>query len=108
MLSKQDRAAQWHALFEEQRSSGLSVTEWCRRRGIEKNTFYGWRKRLAETPVFAASSPPQFMAVAIASDPPVVSTGLLTLRVGQFSLDIASGFDRRLLADVLSVLTSQC
>ena len=107
MLSKQDRAAQWRKWFEEQRSSGLTVTDWCRDRGIEKNTFYGWRKRLAEAPVCDVNSSAQFISLSVDSIPPASAAGL-TVRVGRVSVEIASGFDRRLLADVLSVLTSQC
>ena len=50
MLSMEERRAEWIGLFADQQSSGLTVTAWCRERGIEKNTFYGWPKRLKGAP----------------------------------------------------------
>ena len=32
-----------------QRSSGLSVTEYCEREGVSQNTFFNWRKRQRDT-----------------------------------------------------------
>jgi transposase-like protein len=49
MLSIEEGRAKWIGLFADQQSSGLTVTAWCRERGIEKNTFYGWRKHQAKT-----------------------------------------------------------
>ena len=75
MLSYEERAVEWRRRFDEQRSSGLSVVAWCRKHGIEKNTFYGWRKRLAESsPITPA---PQFIAVAAERQPgaPAPQTG---------------------------------
>jgi hypothetical protein len=40
----------WHQRIEAQQSSGLRVTEFCRREGIHKAGFYAWRRRLSGTP----------------------------------------------------------
>ena len=36
----------WRSLMGEQRSSGLSVAEFCRRQSISAPSFYDWRRRL--------------------------------------------------------------
>ena len=41
MLSLEERRVKWGGLLADQHRSGLTVTGWCRDRGIEKNTFYG-------------------------------------------------------------------
>jgi hypothetical protein len=102
MLSKVERAAQWRRNFEDQRTSGLTVTGWCREHGIEKNTFYGWRRRLAEDP---ACGLPQFLCL---SEQPEPSGSPLTVRAGRISIEVARGFDPELLSDVLRVACAQC
>jgi len=42
-------AAQWAQVIATQRQSGLTVVEFCRRRGIAKATFWYWSKRLVTT-----------------------------------------------------------
>ena len=39
-------AVLWRKRVERQRSSGLSVLEYCRREGISTASFYGWKRRL--------------------------------------------------------------
>ena len=101
MLSMEKRHAKWRGLLADQRRSGLTVTAWCYKSGIQMNTFYGWRKRLSAEPV---SVSPQFIPVALAAEP--IPAGL-TLMVGHVSVEINPGFDRNLLADVLGVLEAR-
>jgi len=106
MLSLEERRVKWGGLLADQRESGRTVTGWCRERGIEKNTFYGWRKRLSVELIDTdpTSVSPQFVSVALAAE--TMSAGL-TLKIGHVSVEINSGFDRDLLADVLTVLEAR-
>lgn len=36
----------WRSVLAEQRASGVSVAEFCRRRSISTPSFYNWRRRL--------------------------------------------------------------
>ena len=38
----------WFGLVREQESSGLSISEFCRRKKLTENSFYRWRRLLAE------------------------------------------------------------
>ena len=38
----------WRAVVAEQKSSGLSISEFCREREIRPNNFYNWRSKLSE------------------------------------------------------------
>lgn len=92
------RRATWQQLLADQQASGLSVTAWCFSQDISLPTFYYWRKRLmASTP---PASAPQWVVMA----PTVESGASLTLRVGAVTIEVPTGFDPRLLADVLAVL----
>jgi len=117
MLSYDERAAEWRRRFDEQRASGLSVLAWCREHRIEKNTFYGWRRRLAQPPAPAVSTP-QFIAVSVERRPKTpaclpsveranVPPASLRLRIGHIAVEVASGFDAALLDDVLTALESR-
>jgi len=100
MTPTEERRATWQRLLAEQQASGDSVTAWCFAQDISLQTFYYWRKRLASPP--PAATTPQWLALA-----PVGSTALgstLTLRVGAVAVEVATGFDPHLLADVLTVL----
>jgi len=101
MLSIEERREKWIVLFAEQQSSGLTVTAWCREHGIEKNTFYRWRKRLNG---MSSEGSGGFVRLAVAAEP--VEFGL-RLRVGRACILVEAGFDRRLLSDVLDVLESR-
>ena len=47
---------QWQAWISEQEASGESIASFCRSRDLPENSFYHWRKRLAEQPVFVPVS----------------------------------------------------
>ena len=82
--SARRHAAQWTRIIEAQRQSGLTVVEFCRRRGIAKATFWYWRKRLVTTAKQAQVAKPthRFLAVPIVA--PVaerIEVDLGTMRV---------------------------
>ena len=104
MLSMEERRAEWIGLFADQQSSGLTVTAWCRERGIEKNTFYGWRKRLKGTlsagpAVASPEAAGVFVRLAVAAEPAAQVTSEPValgwrLSVGQACIWVEAGFDR--------------
>jgi hypothetical protein len=104
MSSRDDRRATWQRLLAEQRASGLSIVSWCWQQGIQENTFYYWRKRLAE-PVTPEASP-SWMPVTLL--PTAGTGGGLTVRVGAAAIEVAAGFDPELLAAVVTVLAARC
>jgi len=38
----------YKTMVKEQEQSGLSITEYCKQKGIRANTFYNWRSKLKE------------------------------------------------------------
>lgn len=42
------RAIQWKKIIDEQVSSGLNQTAWCRANNISRNSFKNWKSRLTE------------------------------------------------------------
>lgn len=46
-MAKQATEQRWRDLIREQRQSGLSIAEFCRKNGFSANSLYFWRKKLA-------------------------------------------------------------
>ena len=93
------KGKKWAGLIAQQQQSGLTVSAFCREHGFSDQTFYNWRKRLAE------SEPVRFALVAadakkaVAEQLPIE----LFLVLGD-RLRIAPGADAATLRIVLSVL----
>ena len=43
---------QWQQIFAQHASSGLQILAFCKQQHITPSSFYAWRKRLADTPVY--------------------------------------------------------
>ncbi len=91
------RQKRWAELVRQQSQSGLSVSAFCREHGVSDQSFYNWRKRLAD------SEPVRFALVE--ANAPVSRDGLLELILASGDrLRIAVGTDAATLRTVLSVL----
>jgi hypothetical protein len=85
-----DRAQFWRDTLAAFATSGLTVREFCRLRGLHEKRFYTWRRDLGLSPVVrpatAPSDPPAargFVPVRVVSDPvaEVALPGGVTVRV---------------------------
>ena len=47
-MKEQVRYAEWARQYEEQKASGLSVTEWCKENGINPSTYYHRLRKIRE------------------------------------------------------------
>ncbi|MDN3491031.1 IS66 family insertion sequence element accessory protein TnpA [Pseudoalteromonas nigrifaciens] len=50
-MNKQQKIKHWQGIFEQQKSSGLAIIQFCRDNNINASTFYVWRKRLSDETV---------------------------------------------------------
>jgi len=44
----QAKLASWASMFSDQKTSGLSVAEWCLQNNISKNKFFYWKRKLKD------------------------------------------------------------
>jgi len=51
-------ADQWAKLIEAQSTSGLSIAAFCQTHGLSANSFYRWRRRLADSAAPRSGQPP--------------------------------------------------
>ena len=92
---------QWRRWIGEWRRSGMSVRDFCARRGVSEPSFYGWRRVLEQRAAASAA----FMPVQIAADdgPTQVSALELALPGGR-TVRVHPGFDPATLRQLLTVL----
>jgi len=89
----------WPELIKEQEISGETVDAFCKARKIHWTSFYKNRKRLKAS---------NFVEIKIKKKEPKLEEPI-TLKYGEYSLTLPSGFCKETLREVLSVLdTSQC
>jgi len=93
----------WKERIEGWRQSGLTQTEYCRVNDLNWHRFVYWKKRLKkEEPVVS------FVPVNIGALPrphyPDRTTAIRVLVGNRFKIEIAHGFDARLLGQVLLTL----
>ena len=107
-LKHEAKKQEWNIAIQECRGSGLSVSEWCRQRGVTTATYYRWERELL-TGVRRNGTPPS-TAVTFAELPaPMqvsrnVAERCATLHIGKASLDIYPGCNAeqlRLLVELL-------
>ena len=108
-LKHEAKKQEWSMSIQECRGSGLSVSEWCRQRGVTTATYYRWERELL-TGVRKNGAPPSTaMTFAELPVPKQVSCNVAercaTLHIGKASLDIYPGCDAeqlRLLVQIKS------
>ena len=67
------RDQQWIAMIKEQKSSGLSISAWCRQKGISENCFYYRQHRIRQR---VSSALPQFVEIKPPAEPPAEASYL--------------------------------
>ena len=126
------RIKKWITLIEEQAKSGMTKDEWCTMHGIERTTFFRWQKRvraylLDQCETQSSQSPSSipsnnetvsFVELPSAQDSPEGMAGRqcggatlpcgisssISIRYGDFSIELNEGVDEKQLSMVLRVL----
>ena len=102
-LNEQKKLALWAERVNACRSSGRTVKDWCKERGICEQTYYRWQKRLFEM------AKQQQEGRFAERTPERVNRGegiAVTVRVAGAEVDIRSGADAAIVETVLRVLKS--
>ena len=107
-LKHEAKKQEWSMSIQECRGSGLSVSEWCRQRGVTTATYYRWERELL-TGVRKNGAPPS-TAVTFTKlpMPKQVSCNIAercaTLHIEKASLDIYPGYDAKQLKLLVKLL----
>ena len=98
---KHRNEAQRRDLVREWRTSGEPVARFAKRHDIGVSTLYEWSRR------FPADLEPAFAPVTVMPSPkrgPAISSGVLTVTVGEGSIEVPPDFDAATLRRVVEVL----
>lgn len=112
MSTLSSAADRWRRILFEQRRSGLSVAEFCRRSGVAASSFFYWRRRLAAgrrarrgVRTFVELALPTAAGARVPAGGIETGVPRIELRLpGRRRIVVRAGFDRRTLLDLLSVL----
>ena len=108
----------WRGIVDEQTSSGQTVAEYCRRRGIAASSLFAWKRRLTRA---AGKAAPTFVEAKVRSEdrvgderggeafPSDASGGAASASIeihllGQRRILVRPGFDSAALAEVVKML----
>ena len=118
-IRDKSKEALWRRTVRQQRQSGLTIREFCRKRQVRETAFYFWRRELADRdaarrrrttflPVRVAATPAQPTTAeaptAPRREPPQLRGRIVIVLAGGRRVHVAPPVDRRALADVLAVL----
>lgn len=94
----------WRRAVRAQAASGLAARAWCVRQGMEVRAFCRWRIELARRDAEKASM--SFVPVRVTDDALEPAHPIEIVLSGGRVVRVRGQVDRRVLADVLAVLTS--
>ena len=108
-LKHQARLKEWALAIQECRSSGLSVKQWCRERGITTTTYYRWEREAlsAAAPRLPEAAPEVFVEIPNpARQCRNVAGHSATLRIGENSIEFYQEIGPELLLAMIKGLRS--
>ena len=107
-LKHEAKKQEWSMSIQECRGSGLSVSEWCRQRGVTTATYYRWERELLTAANQAPCSGVPAVTFAELPEPKKMSRNVAercaTLRIASASPDIYSGCDAEQLKMLVELL----
>ena len=110
------RMAQWTGLLQERAATGETIKAFCENRGISKNTYFYWQKKLREAAVrqvATKTSNTQSQALVpngwtrLSEEEPA-KTSALPVEIGGCRVMVDNDTDPELLTKVCKVLVSLC
>jgi len=116
-IATEYRLSQWAQSMQERATSGESIEDFCKRKGISRNTFFYWQRKLREAACQALKIPQEAQSEALvpsgwavcSSEPEVEDvSGSVTIEIGKCRITATSSTDAELLGKVCRVLMSQC
>ena len=99
-MTIEERYAHWREVIEEQKSSGLSIADYCRSRNIRSSYFYSWRRRIQKRQMSGSG----FLELRSSVSGP--DTGI-RIGFGNLCIEVQRNFDPITLRSVLACIESR-
>ena len=104
-MTKEERRQMWTQRVEAFLASGQSTTEWCAQHDIKPHQLRYWLRKFRNQGDEASS--PQWLSLAVGpgGESP---EGTIRVRVGPATIEVAPGYDSRLLKELVTTLSELC
>jgi hypothetical protein len=109
MTTKEQRRQEWTARIADYKASGLTMSAWCDAHHVTKEQLKYWLRKLKVVPSEAVTAPTHWVPLTVAD--PIQFTNhasSLVVYIGPAHIEIRSGFDPRLLREVVQALEAPC
>ena len=106
-LKHQAKVQEWGLAIQDCRSSGLSVREWCRQRGVTTTTYYRWEREILSGILRKDAEPRSSVAFVELPVPQAVRNvpeRTATLNIGNESIDLYQEMGPELLQTLVELL----
>jgi len=96
---------QWEELLREYREGSMTAKAWCKSKGVSENALYYWQKKLRDK-ISVKEKETQWALLSLSEDSKRPAP--ITLRYGEFRIEIEDKFNKTVLAEVLRVVMQLC
>ena len=112
-VASEYRLAHWAQALQERAASGESVKDFCKNRGISKNTYFYWQQKLRKTAAEQITSsqaltPKGWAQVEVAKGSQEPKSGALFIEIGRCRVLIDENTSQELLEKTCRMLMSLC
>lgn len=97
----------WKELMSEYKASGKTQAAWCEEKNINLNSFYYWNKKLKKS-AYNLPEHTSWVPVKIEEETEKSASVLITIKIGNASIELPPGFDEEHLGKILKVLNVLC
>ena len=108
MIKRKRRSpSEWMDLVKDFKASKLTLVAWCRENNISKSSIYPYLKKYknqSETKQVETKEQ-NWGAISL---PKNIEKSAISLKMGSITLDVKSGFDKKTLSEILSVVMELC
>ncbi|HRS97562.1 MAG TPA: hypothetical protein P5040_05200 [Smithella sp.] len=98
-MTIEERYAHWREVIETQKTSGISIADYCRSRDMRTNVFYAWRRRISKCQMDKQGF------IELRSPVSGMNTGIRIVS-GNLCIEVQRNFDPSVLRTVLACLAS--
>jgi hypothetical protein len=111
MTKQSERQRLWRERIKAYEASGMTVAAWCAEQKLSTDQLYYWKRKFndSQAPVKQTPAEPSgWLPVAMDTGEDSNGSSALSIRIGHATVEVRTGFDRNLLAEVAKVLVTLC
>ena len=102
LATTQIRMQNWAAVIKERNASGLTINDYCKQKGISRNAYYYWLRRV-RSEVLADSGFVEVPKPEMVQEPPSVSGQTITIKTRHLQISLPLSIPKDTLAMVIEV-----